>query len=150
MSFSGVGDIRAEETNPGVVYKGASTILAANKYTDGLVIGRFARIASDGDLEVLDGSANPLIAGVVLRDLRGTLDADTYSKPLTQTVDYARQGLVTVAAVAGQTADLFDAIRVDNTAGADIGKARSDATGVLANAEFIKVVATNVWLIRLK
>lgn len=150
MAFTHANTIVAGPTSAGTLQQGTHTVLSANKYVDGIAIGRFARIDATVGLTSFDGSATPKVAGVVLRDLGATLDTATYSKPITETVEYARVGMVVVEAVAGQTATIFDDIHINNVAGAEAGKARSDGTGVAANAEFIKLVATDVWLIRLK
>lgn len=127
-------------------------VLTATDYEDGLVSGRFAKIDA-GSLDNLDASANPVIAGVVLRRISeqieegSILDSEIFSE-----AEFIRAGMVTVDAIAGESPSMFQAVFAHNAAGADIGKATlvDDGDTEPTGAEYIENVADNVWLIRLK
>lgn len=123
------------------------TILSAVTFEDGLKTGRFAKLDT-GSIDNFDGSATPVVAGVVLRDIPGpveadgTIDADTATK-----IEYIRQGLVTVDVKTGETPALFDRVYISNDGDANDGLATATNTDIDANAEFIMEVSSGVWLI---
>lgn len=123
------------------------TILSAVTFEDGLKVGRFAKLAS-GSIDNLDGSATPVLAGVVLRNVAnaeengGTVDASLYHQ-----IEYVRQGLVTVEVKTGETPTRFGKVHVSNAGDANDGMATATNTDIVANAEFIEEVRTGVWLI---
>lgn len=122
-------------------------IFTATAFEDGLKVGRFAKWDTD-QLDNFDGSATPVIAGVVLRNVANpvedlaTIDADLYSQ-----VEYMRQGLVTVDVKTGETPARFGRVYISNDGDANDGLATATNTDVDANAEFIEEVQTGVWLI---
>lgn len=125
--------------------------LTADTFEDGLVVGRFAKLDS-GSLDNMDGSASPVVAGVVLRQAANPVeDGETVDADLYKQVEYKRSGPVTVDVVSGNTPAAFGTVFVNNVAGADAGKATTtdDGTTEPTNAEWIEEVATDVWLIRL-
>lgn len=130
-----------------------NTILSAPAFEDNLVIGRFAKWDND-QLENMDNSATPVIAGVVMRSSTraveddGLIDSEYYQK-----ADYMREGLVTVDVVDGDTPAKFGVVYAHNDVAvpADYGKATTTSTNnVATTAEWIEEIDTNVWLIRLK
>ena len=122
-------------------------ILTAREFEDNLRIGRFAKIDS-GSLDNMDGSASPLIAGVVLRDVsRPVEDTDVIDADLYDQVEYLRQGLVLVDVKSGETPSRFDRVYVSNDGDADDGLATATNTDVAVNAEFVEEWQTDVWLI---
>lgn len=124
-------------------------VLAAKTFEDNIVVGRFAKIDS-GSLDNMDGSASPVIGGIVLRkasrpvEYGSTVDADMYDQ-----VDYGRAGLFTVDAKDGETPSLFDPVYASNAGDADDGKATVTNTDEAARGEYIETVSTGVWLVRL-
>lgn len=124
--------------------------LTATTFEDGLVVGRFAKLDTDS-IDNMDGSATPVIAGVVLRNVAspvedgGTVDASLYDQ-----VQYQREGLVTVELKDGETPTQFGTVYASNAGDADDGTATATDTDIDTGAEFVQEVATNVWLIRLK
>jgi len=120
-------------------------ILTAREFEDGLLVGRFAQLLN-GVLSNLDETAEPVLAGVVLRNPaapvedEGTVDADLYGQ-----VEYVRRGPVTVRVAEGETPAQFGRVYVDNAT----GEATADDTDVPTSAEFIEEVQDGVWLIDL-
>ncbi len=123
-------------------------VLSADNFEDGLKVGRFAK-GDAGSIDNMDGSAGPVIAGVVLRNVASAVESGgAIDDALTSAVEYLRAGLVTVNVKAGETAPaLFGEVFADNT-GATAGLAA--ATGVATGAEFIREEKPGVWLVRLK
>ena len=124
-------------------------ILTAVDFEDNLKVGRFAKLDT-GSIDNMDGSASPVIAGVVLRNVANpvedgaVIDADLYSQ-----VEYMRQGLVAVDVKSGETPSLFDRVYVSNAGDANDGLATATNTDVAVNAEFIHEIQSGVWLIYL-
>lgn len=122
-------------------------ILTALTFEDNLKVGRFAKLDT-GSLDNFDGSATPVPAGVVLRNVAApvedgaVIDADLYSQ-----VEYVRQGLVTVNVKAGETPGLFGRVYISNAGDANDGLATATNTDEAVNAEFISEVQDDVWLI---
>jgi hypothetical protein len=123
--------------------------LSAQSFQAGLVVGVFARMVGT-TLSNFDASATPNVAGVVLRNIAGPVEAGaTIDATLTSSVEYVRSGMVTVQAKAGQTAPaMFAAVFADNVA-LTTGQAMTSG-GVATNAEFIREERPGVWLVRLR
>ena len=122
--------------------------LTADVFEDGLVVGRFAKLDT-GSIDNLDASVTPVIAGVVLRNVVGAIEeGGTVDASIHQQIEYKREGLVTVEVVTGQVPVQFGAVSVHNVADANAGKALATG-GVAVNAEFIREVKTDVWLVNL-
>lgn len=123
-------------------------VLSASVFENGLKIGRFAKLDA-GSIDNMDASATPVIAGVVLRNVAGAVEAGaTIDAALTSSVEYVRAGLVTVEVKAGETPAQFGAVFADN-AGATAGQAVTSG-GIATGGEFIREEKPGVWLIRLK
>lgn len=152
MSFSSQITVDQARTGAGELGDAPAVVLTANTFENKLPVGVFAKLEA-GSLDRLDSSADPVIAGVVLRSLGMPLDTEhsTYDSSLISSVEYVRQGLVQVHVVAGQTPTQFGTVTVLNVAGPNAGEgyALADGTGVAVDAEFIREVSTNVWLIRI-
>jgi hypothetical protein len=122
-------------------------IFSATTFEDGLKVGRFAKLDTDS-IDNFDGSATPVVAGVVLRNVANpvedlaTIDADLYSQ-----VEYMRQGLVTVDVKTGETPAKYGRVYISNAGDASDGLATATNTDIPANAEFIEEVQAGVWLI---
>lgn len=122
-------------------------ILTALSFEDQLKVGRFAKLDT-GRLDNMDGSATPVVAGVVLRNVANPVeDGGVIDATLFDQVEYIRQGLVMVDVKAGETPSLFDRVYISNAGDANDGLATATNTDVAVNAEFIVEVQTNVWLI---
>ena len=147
MSF-GTGSIDdPQKVGAGERYGSNQLILTILDFEDNLKVGRFAKLDT-GSLDNVDGSASPVLAGVVLRNVAnpvedgGVIDADLYEQ-----VEYIRQGLVTVRVKTGETPALFDRVYVSNAGDANDGMATATNTDEAVNAEFVAEVQTGVWLI---
>ena len=124
-------------------------ILTALAFEDGLKFGRFAKLDS-ASLDNMDGSANPVVAGVVLRNVANAVeDAATIDSDLYSQVEYLRRGLVAVDVKSGETPAMFGQVYVSNAGDANDGLATATLGDVEANAEFIREIQTNVWLVNL-
>ena len=125
-----------------------NTILSSTVFENGLMVGRFAKLDA-GSIDNIDGSATPVPAGVVLRNVASPVeDGDAIDSALYGQVEYLRQGLVTIDVVTGQTPAQFGAVSISNAGDADDGKALATG-GVAVNAEFIHEVQPDVWLINI-
>lgn len=129
---------------------GANIIaLTATSFEDQLKVGRFAKLDT-GRIDNMDGSATPVIAGIVLRNVAnvvedgGVIDSAIYSQ-----IEYGRQGIYTVDVKAGETPALFGRVYVSNAGDANDGLATATNTDIAVNAEFIMEIQTNVWMIYL-
>lgn len=119
-------------------------------FEDGIIVGRFAKLDA-GSLDKLDGSATPVVGGVVVRDpTRAVESSPVLDASLVQQVDYERFGYISVDVVTGQVPVKFGQVYAVNAAGADEGKATATAGGsaLVVKAEFIREIKTDVWLIR--
>jgi hypothetical protein len=124
----------------------ANVVLTATTFQAGLKTGRFAKLDA-GSLDNLDGSENPVIAGVVLRNVTSCLEGGaTVAATLYSQAEYLRSGLVTVDVKAGETPAKFGAVYASNTT----GEATATNTDIATGAEFIEEVKSGVWLVRLK
>jgi hypothetical protein len=123
---------------------------AARGDWSGINVGRYAQVKA-GIIEDMDGTATPTIAGVVLRLAANAVeDGSVLDSNLFDHMEYLRQGLVTVDVKAGETApSLFGAVQASNAGDANDGLAVATG-GIDTNSEFLRVVAPNVWLVRLK
>lgn len=150
MAFASDFTNDIERVGSGERFGSTNIILSATDFEDDLKIGRFAKLDT-GSIDNMDGSATPVIAGVVLRSAaRAVEDADTIDQTLYEQCEYMRQGLTTVEVKADETPAQFGIVYASNGGDADDGKATATDTDVETTAEFIKEVKTNVWLIRIK
>lgn len=130
-------------------YSDAQLVLTATTFEDSLKIGRFAKLDT-GSIDNFDGSATPVVAGVVLRNVANpveddsVIDSDLYSQ-----VEYIRQGLVTVQVKTGETPAQFGTVYISNAGDANDGLATATGTDIFGSAEFIEEVDTNIWLINI-
>ena len=142
-----IGKVGAGEIigTPGVVS-------SYNTFEANLKGGLFAKYVSGG-VELIDGSATPVIAGVVKRDITGAIeDSGLYTADNNIYADVVESGLVTVDVVTGLTIAKFEPVYVSNQGDANDGKATNASTAgnVLVDGYFYQEVDTNVWSIRLK
>lgn len=133
----------------GEKYGVVHTILSSQVFEDGLKIGRFAKLDS-GSIDNFDGSAAPVVAGIVRRNVANALEDDgTIDSSLYTNVEYGRFGLFSVEVKTGETPALFGRVHVSNAGDANDGKATANAADVAIDAEFICEIKTDVWLVSL-
>lgn len=100
------------------------------------------------DNGVLKTGVTGTLAGVVMRDITGSseVEADDDVHERTSTVRFVRSGVVSVDVVTGKTPEFGGFVYAG-----DDGKATTEitTTEIKTNAEFIREVKTDVWLIRL-
>jgi len=131
-------------------YGAIQVVLSSVVFGNLLNVGRFAKLAA-GSIDNMNGSANPVIAGVVLRNPSApvtsgsAIDNTIYSQ-----IEYMREGLVTVDVKAGETPVQFGAVYASNLGDANDGLATATNTDIATGAEFIQEIKPNVWLVRLK
>lgn len=135
------------KTGAGEIYGSNSVVLARESFEDDLKVGRFAKLDS-GRIDNLDGSATPVIAGVVMRNVANVLeDGETIDSAVFEQINLVSQGLVTVKVKAGETPSFLGKVYASNAGDASDGLAITGSSGVDTNAVFIEEVDTNVWLI---
>ena len=149
MSFA-TGHLDDNQNVAGGERYGANIIaLTATTFEDQLKYGRFAKLDT-GSIDNMDGSATPVIAGVVLRNVANVVeDGDVIDSSLYEQMEYLRQGICTVDVKTGETPALFDRVYVSNAGDANDGLATATNTDEAVNAEFIMEIQTDVWMIYL-
>lgn len=151
MSFDTSVTIDFKSIQAGEPLGDNNIILGGTSFEDGLIPGRFAKLDS-GQIDNLDSSGTPVIAGVPLRKVSDAVEkAGLHDTELKQDIEYLRAGLVTVDVVSADSPAQFGTVYAKNTDDADRGKATTvdDATTEATGAEFIEEIATDVWLVRL-
>lgn len=147
MAFSSDFSNDITKVKAGERWGNNNIILSTTVFEDKLVIGRFAKLDT-GSIDNMDGSATPVIAGVVVRSAaRAVEDDSVIDQTLYQQAEYVRNGLVTVDVKEGETPAKFGQVYVSNAGDANDGMATATDTDVLTGAEFIEEVSDNVWLI---
>lgn len=125
------------------------SVEGASTFEDQLKIGRFAKMAS-GSLDNLDGSASPVIAGVVLRPISNTYeDSAVIDTDIHNLAEFCRKGMVLVAAKAGETPTWGDPIFASNAGDSNDGLATVTNTDVATGARYLETVDTNLWRVEL-
>jgi len=143
MAFSSSITQDVVQVGAGERWGSQNIILAEKDYVDGLKVGRFAQYKA-GELTNLDGTASPVIAGVVLRNVASPIEyGAVFNKELVQQANYLRVGLTTVDVKDGETPTKFGAVYADNAT----GEATATDTDIATGAEFIQEVKDGVWLI---
>jgi len=147
MAFS-IGHLNDPQNVGSGERKGTSDlVLTSRDFEDNLVVGRFAKLDT-GSIDNMDGSATPVVAGIVLRKVStpvedgAAIDADLYDQ-----VEYLREGLCTVDVKAAETPAQFGRVYVSNLGDADDGLATATNTDIAVNGEFIEEVQDGVWLV---
>lgn len=131
----------------GQLYGDGNIILSATTFESGLKVGRFAKLDT-ASIDNMDGSATPVVAGVVIRNPSNTYeDGGTITTDLHEVIEYIRDGLVSVDVKTGETPAQFDRVYISNDGDANDGLATATDTDVAVNGEFIEEVSTGVWLI---
>lgn len=149
MSF-GTGHLDDQQAIGGGERHGVNNIvLTALVFENLLKVGRFAKLDT-GSVDNMDGSATPVIAGVVLRNVANPVeDLATIDNTLYSQIEYMRQGLIAVDVKTGETPALFGRVYVSNAGDANDGLATATNTDEAVNGEFIMEIQTDVWLIYL-
>ena len=149
MSF-GTGHLDDNQNVAGGERYGANIIaLTATDFEDQLKVGRFAKLDT-GSIDNMDGSASPVIAGLVLRNVANVVeDGGVIDSALYEQMEYGRQGIYSIDVKAGETPALFDRVYVSNAGDANDGLATATNTDEPVNAEFIMEIQTDVWMIYL-
>ena len=143
MAFSTgyIGDI--QKWGAGEKQGQAHTILTFDNFETGLIQGRFCKLDT-GRIDNLDGSATPVIPGVVLRNPAGPVESgSTISTTYYNQIEVVHTGLVTIDVASGETPAAFGRVYAKNTT----GEATATDTDIETNAIFIEEVKSGVWLI---
>jgi hypothetical protein len=150
MAFGSVNEAELAATGAGEVRGTSNIVLGFDEFEDKLIAGRFAKLVG-GSIDNMDASANPVIAGVVLRNVTGSVEAgSTIDAGLSNSVNVNRAGLVAVDVVTGDAPVAFGTVYAHNGAGANLGKATTANAGNTEStrAEWVEEVKAGVWLIR--
>jgi hypothetical protein len=131
-------------------------VMAFEQFEDGLIEGRFCKFDT-GQIDNLDSSSTPTIAGVVRRKITGEIGTGVYStsgQEIDQVAEVVNFGFVTVTVTDAADPSKYDPVYTINLDSAERGKATeaSGASGALAvdNAVFWEQKADGVWLVLLK
>ena len=137
----------------GEIHGGSHVILGSTNFEADIVVGRFAKVETGSAIHNIDGSATPVIAGVVMRELTNPMEAGSLvDETLLNRISYVTQGLVTIDGTTGETPTRGATIYAVNAAGsgANFGKGTITTTNnVITNARFVEAVDTDVWLVQL-
>lgn len=122
------------------------------KFEDGLIEGRFVKFDS-GQIDKLDASATPTIAGIAMRKITGEIGEGVYSQTgqeIDSVAEVINFGYATVTVTDAATPSKYDPVYTVNADTAETGKATQDATGTLAVSDcvFWEQKSANVWLVR--
>lgn len=142
-----------------VIKSSPHNVSAYELFEDGLIEGRFCKFDT-GQIDNLDASVTPDIAGIVKRKITGEINAvgtpGTYSasgQEIDQVAEVIDFGYATVTVQDAANPSKRDPVYTINLDSAERGKAteNSGASGALAvtGAVFWEQKATNVWLVRL-
>src|SRR5699024_5814539 len=125
-------------------YGNTNVILSADGFEDGLKVGHFVQLL-DGEIANLNETADPVIAGVPLRNVAASVESDgTVDASLYSSVEYLRQGLVTVRVAEGAEPVQFGRVYADNATGEAL-----TTGGIPTAGEFIREVKEGVWLMHM-
>jgi hypothetical protein len=125
----------------------ADAVLSTISFENGLKAGRFAKWASS-QLDNMDGSSTPVIAGVVLRSVTDEVDdAGTLNTAYDTHASYVYEGLVTVDVKTGESPAIFGKVYASNDGDANDGLATTQTDDVPTGAIFLEEVKSGVWLV---
>lgn len=130
-------------------------VSAFELFENGLVEGRFAKYDA-GSIDNLDGSATPVIAGIVRRKITGEIGTGIYStsgQEIDQVAEVINFGFATVTVTDAADPAKYEAVQVINDGTADAGKATDAAVAAgiinVPDVVFWEQKADNVWLVRI-
>lgn len=122
-------------------------IFSETAFENNLRVGRFAKLDT-AQIDNMDGSANPVIAGLVRRNVSAAVeDGGLLSSANNELIEYVRQGMVSVDVKSGETPTLFDQVYASNAGDSDDGLATATNSDEYVNAEFLFEIKTDVWAI---
>ena len=140
-----------------VIKASPSNTSAFEVFEDGLVVGRFAKFDT-ASIDNLDGSATPVIAGVVKRKVTGEISTgdavySTTGDAIDSVAEMINFGFATVTVTDAATPAKYGTVQVINDGTADAGKGTSAAVaaGIISAGDvtFWEQKAANVWLVRI-
>lgn len=136
------------KTPSGEIVGNSNILIARTAFENALLFGRFAKYDT-GRVDNMDGSATPVIAGIVVRDMTNPIDDGlAYTTENTRQIDLVAHGLATVEAIAGETPSFNAPIYARNSGAGDMGKASvASANGILTDARFVEKITDTVWLV---
>jgi len=165
MSFKSAVGIPIQSIHSGEVIGQLGYIRGWTKFADGIQAGLFCKYdASTDSIIKVDGTASPVIAGVVRRMVtNGLEDGSVFESDITNVVNVVENGVVTVDVVAGVIPNKFDPVYVyinTDVATTEWGKATNHATdkdsagNAVANAPvdgyFFEEIEAGVWSVRIR
>ena len=166
MSFKSAVGIPIQSVRAGEVIGELGYIRGWSNFADGIEAGLFCKYDSATDSIIkVDGTASPVIAGVVRRMVTNALeDGSVFTSDVTNVVNVVENGVVTVNVVAGVVPNKFDPVYVyinTDVATNEWGKATShsedlasDGSTKVPNAPvdgyFFEEIETGVWSVRIR
>lgn len=142
MAFNtSLNDVSIDPVGGGELWDSDFSI-TTDKFDPSIKTHKFASF----DNGILNTGITGTLAGVVMRDITGSLDvgSDDAVHERTVTVSFIRSGVCSVDVLTGNTPAFGGKVYTDTD-----GKATTDNTKTLTNGEFIREIKTDVWLIRL-
>lgn len=142
MAFSdSTGKVSPDEVGGGELWESFFS-MTTSKFDPNIKTQKFASYNAG----VLETGVTGTLAGVVHRDITGSLEVDNIDNvhERTTTVRFTRAGVISVDVLTGKTPAFGGLVYTDTD-----GKATTDNTKTLTNGEFIREIKTDVWLIRL-
>lgn len=141
-----------------VITSAPYNVSAFEQFEDGLIEGRFCKFDT-GQIDNLDASATPTIAGIVRRKITGEIGTGVYStsgQEIDQVAEVINFGFATVTVTDAADPSKYDAVNVVNADTADAGKATDAAVtagppAIISAGDVIfwEQKAANVWLVRI-
>jgi hypothetical protein len=138
-----------------VITASPHNVSAFELFEDGLVEGRFVKYDT-GQIDNMDGSATPVVAGIARRKITGEIGSGIYStsgQAIDQVAEVINFGFATVAVTDDADPAKYGAVQFVNATGADAGKATDAdvATGIVSAGDvvFWEPKAAGVWLVRI-
>ena len=126
-------------------------VSAFELFEDGLVEGRFCKFDS-GQIDNMDASGTPVIAGIVKRKITGEIGTGIYSTSgmeIDQVAEVINFGFATVTVTGAASPSKYDQVYTVNDASVDAGKAtKSSAATIVNGAVFWEEKKAGVWLVR--
>jgi len=138
---------------------GAGEVITASPYNvsafelfeDGLIEGRFCKF-DGGQIDNLDASDTPIIAGIVKRKITGEIGTGIYSTSgmeIDQVAEVINFGFATVTVADGVNPSKYAQVYTVNEASDDAGKATNSSGGIIVKgAVFWEEKKAGVWLVR--
>ena len=126
-------------------------VSAFELFEDGLIEGRFCKF-DGGQIDNLDASDTPIIAGIVKRKITGEIGTGIYSTSgmeIDQVAEVINFGFATVTVADGVNPSKYAQVYTVNEASDDAGKA-TDSSGetIVKGAVFWEEKKAGVWLVR--